>query len=229
LRESSIFAKAIAVITLTILLTLIVWFVRGIIEQETATDSNARTSGAVTNVVLDGKGRATVFLGEVRLLVDYTALGYVHPLSSVPRDIFQFSICWPNADELKGCYDDRDKIRVSLQSRSASREFPYFDASESLAQSTRMYDGPFDTNDGLTSEYRIKAGGDARLYVIMEERPSGRYPLAECTWVFCKVYFIDRPGISGQYRFHIDHIDQFAEIDQAVRRQIDAFEPQPSK
>ena len=191
-------------------------------------------SPPTTDVVfqLDEQGRSTVFLGDVKLLIDHKAMGYGPGFSTTPRDMFQFNICWPNANEIKGCNDIHDQIRVILRASPISRDdhanpqdYRRLNALESLARSTQFHDGPFDMNGGSISEYKSDMGGDAALYVILKERRSGRYPIARCSWLYCRVDFSDRPGIRVLYRFHRDHIVQFAEIDQAVRRQIEAFEP----
>ena len=204
-------------------LALTIWLVGTRVPPWLSSLDNGEAGVDETNTpVTDEQGRNIIFVGEVELRIpdEVRHLTY-RPVK--PYEIFELGFCWPNVQTNDHCADYKSRLRVHLQARSSSHEFPFNDADSVLARNTETYGEPIEMANPLVKKYEIKPGSSAAYYVITRLRESGRFPLARCDGSSCKVSFTPQPGLRVTYEFWQSHIDDWQSIDQFVTSRVDDF------
>ena len=170
----------------------------------------------------DEQGRYIIFVGGVELRVPDEVLDWTHkPVN--PYEILSLTFCWPDVQTYSLCADYKSRLRVHLQARPSTHEFPFNDGDSILARNTESYSEPLETANQLVRKYELKPGSSATYFVIARLRDSGRYPTALCGGSSCKVNFTPQPGLLVTYDFWQSHIDDWQNIEQLVTSRVDAY------
>jgi len=175
-----------------------------------------------TAPIYDEQGRYIIFVGEVELRIPDEVLDWTHrPVN--PYEILSLTFCWPDVQTYNHCTDYKSRLRVHLQVRSSSHQFPFTDSDSALVSNTQLYGEPIEVANLQVKKYESRPGSNVARYVITRLRNSGRFPLADCDGATCSVSFAARSDLLVTYKFWQSHIDDWQRIDQFVSGQVDKF------
>ncbi len=141
-------------------------------------------------------------------------------------DSASYQACWPGLElELSGCARFAERILFYMTRGSSPDAVPYKTKAELLAESTEEnYTGPFRIEGTVIDEYRHRnENGVAPIFSFQAEDDVRIAKCSHAQYGRCIVTIWGLYGLSIRYEFGVNLIDDWAEIDAAVRSLVSTF------
>ncbi len=160
----------------------------------------------------DEAGRVLKTVGSHTLRFPTSLASYAIPGAA---ETLQFRFCVPAESADAECL-----VRVRTYLIASDRqEMPNDgDAMSERVMSGNSY-GPVLIEGTSVEEFAYRESSPDRGYRMLELDPSGRYPIVRC-YAWCRSRFIAVPGLDVMYDFDRNFVDDWPEIDAAVRRKV---------